>query len=157
MEKTKLGISIGLMAAGIFALTLAGGYIPAILLLGYVLIREENQWLRWCAVRAVALALFFSVINVFIDFVPDIANCVVSLINVFAADPISLPSRFNRFLTVVDYGMGFWKTITFLILIFKALKLQTVATPVDGMVGRHMLQQVQQQPVQQQPQQPAQQ
>ena len=156
MEKTKLGITIGLAAAGIYALTLVGGYIPAVLLLGYVLIREENAWLRWSAVRALALALFFSLINVFIDFVPDIANFVVTLINVFKTDPISLPSRFNRCMNVVDYIISFWRTITYLILLFKALKLQTIATPVDGLVGRHMLQQAPaQQPVQ--PQQPMQQ
>ena len=54
MEKTKLGISVGLFGAIIFAVALFGGYIPSILLVGYVLLMETNEWLRKSAVKALA-------------------------------------------------------------------------------------------------------
>ena len=57
MQKTKLGITIAMFAAAIYVVALGGGYVPAILLGGYVLLREENEWLKWNAVRAVAAIL----------------------------------------------------------------------------------------------------
>ena len=46
MQKTKLGITIAMFAAAIYVVALVGGYVPAILLGGYVLLREENEWLK---------------------------------------------------------------------------------------------------------------
>ena len=42
MQKTKLGITISGLAAAIYLTCLFGGYIPAIILTGYVLMVEEN-------------------------------------------------------------------------------------------------------------------
>lgn len=55
MEKTKLGVSIGLLGAGIFAAALFGGYVATIVLAGYVLLMETNEWLRRAAVKALNL------------------------------------------------------------------------------------------------------
>ena len=46
MEKTKLGISVGLIGACICFTALFGGITPAVLLVGYVFLREDNAWPR---------------------------------------------------------------------------------------------------------------
>lgn len=53
--KTKLGISAGLLGAAVFFLALVGGWIPTILVAGYILLFEANDWLKNCAVKAVAV------------------------------------------------------------------------------------------------------
>ena len=44
MQKTKLGISVGLLGAAIYFMGLFGGYLVAVLLAGYILMFEENEW-----------------------------------------------------------------------------------------------------------------
>ena len=51
MQKTRLGISVGLLGAAIYFMGLFSGYLLAVLLAGYVLLFEENSWLRKNAVK----------------------------------------------------------------------------------------------------------
>ena len=46
MEKSKLGIPVTLLAAAAALLGLYGGYVAVIVLVGYVLLVEENEWLK---------------------------------------------------------------------------------------------------------------
>ncbi len=55
MQKTKIGISVGVMGAVMYFASLFGGYIPMLLLAGYIFLKEENIWLRKAAFNAVAL------------------------------------------------------------------------------------------------------
>ena len=62
MEKGKLGLSIPLM---MFIVLLSGvlGYIPVILIAGYILIKEENILLRKTAVFSLMIALVVGIIS----------------------------------------------------------------------------------------------
>ena len=60
MQGTKLGISVGMLGAAIYFTGLFSGYIVPVLLVGYVLMFEENGWLRRSAVKAISLMVFFS-------------------------------------------------------------------------------------------------
>lgn len=42
MQKTRLGISVGMLGAAIYLTGLFSGYLVAVLLTGYVLLFEEN-------------------------------------------------------------------------------------------------------------------
>lgn len=59
MQKTKLGLSVGLVGAALYFLGLFS-FIPAFLLAAYVLLMEENQWLKRAAVKMVAVLIGFS-------------------------------------------------------------------------------------------------
>ena len=59
MQKTRLGISVGLMGFITYFGCCFGGYIAAILLFGYILLVENNQWLRKTAVKAMILTIAF--------------------------------------------------------------------------------------------------
>ena len=85
MEKSKLGLPVGLFGALIFAMAYFGGYTVLFLLVGYVLIREEDAWLRRTAVKAVLVSVAFSVINLLLGLVPDMIGIVDDLFNVFGS------------------------------------------------------------------------
>lgn len=62
MQKTRLGISVGLLGAAIYFMGLFSGYLLAVLLAGYVLLFEENSWLRKNAVKAMSVMAVFSLL-----------------------------------------------------------------------------------------------
>ena len=61
MQKTKLGISVGLLGAALYFLGLINT-VALFLLAGYVLLFEENEWLRRAAVRAAVIVVGFGLI-----------------------------------------------------------------------------------------------
>lgn len=79
MQKTKIGISVGVMGAVMYFASLFGGYIPMLLLAGYIFLKEENIWLRKAAFKAVALMLVFSACGAVISSVNDILGIFNSL------------------------------------------------------------------------------
>ena len=63
MQRTKIGISAGLLGAEIYFTGLFSGYLIPIILTFYVLWFEENGWLRRTAVKAVSVMILFSMIT----------------------------------------------------------------------------------------------
>ena len=53
MQKTRLGISVGMLGAAVYLTGLFSGYLVAILMAGYVLLCEENGWLKRSVIKAV--------------------------------------------------------------------------------------------------------
>ena len=86
MEKTKLGLSVGIVAALLYFCGLFGGYVATILLALYVLICEDSLWLRKSAVRALTLLVGFSLAYALIGFVPEFVEIIRSLLGVFGID-----------------------------------------------------------------------
>ena len=76
MQKTKIGISAGCFGAVIYLAGVTGGLLLAVILIGYVLLVEENLWLRRCAVKAGALLFIFSMCILAIGLIPDAINCI---------------------------------------------------------------------------------
>lgn len=81
--KTKLGISVGLMGAALYLGSYYGGYVVMALMVGYVLLCEESQWLKTAAVKAALILLSFSLLNTVIDLIPTLVNLLDSLFRVF--------------------------------------------------------------------------
>ena len=80
MQKTKLGITVGLLGSAMYFTGLFAGFLPAIVLAGYVLIYEQNVWLRRCAVKVVSLMVLFSLLGTLLKLIPDACNIVNNLI-----------------------------------------------------------------------------
>lgn len=73
MEKSKLGISVGLLSA----LTFLTGYLgitAMVLVVGYILIREENTTLKKNAVGTVVLYLAFLAISLCIGILDNVVD-----------------------------------------------------------------------------------
>ena len=60
MEKAKIGVSVGALAAMVYFSGICGGLLVAAILTGYILIAESNLWLRRSAVKAIVLMIVFS-------------------------------------------------------------------------------------------------
>lgn len=137
MEKTKLGISVGIAAAAIYFIAYFGGYIPAVLMAGYVLIAEENQWLKRSAVKAVATLACFSALFAVIGLLPDALSWIGSLAALFNGS--FSYGVISKLLSVITGALGIAKTVIFLMLGVKALTLSNVKVPfVDDFLNKYM-------------------
>ena len=127
MQKTRLGITIGGLAAAIYLTCLFGGYIPAIMLAGYVLIVEENEWLRRSAVKAIVLMMIFSFAIYGINLVPNVIDCFENLATAFG---VSVNEHLvTGILAAAVNIVDIMRTIVFLILDVKSLKMGTIVVP----------------------------
>ncbi len=73
MEKSKLGISIGLLSAITF-LSGYAGITAMVLVVGYILLREENMTLKKNAVSTVVLYLVFLVLSMCIGALDNVLS-----------------------------------------------------------------------------------
>ena len=120
MQKTKIGISVGVMGAVMYFASLFGGYIPMLLLAGYIFLKEENIWLRKAAFKAVALMLVFSACGAVISSVNDILGIFNSLFDWSLEIPLELDYVLSRIIDLV-------KVIMFAVLGFRAFSQGDVA------------------------------
>ena len=137
MEKTKLGISVGLFGALLYAVGLWGGYFLTIAAVAYVLIREENAWLKQTAVKALALTFLFPLISVAIGIIPDLVGLVQSVMNLFdeffsMEIILEIETVLRNILNIVEY-------VVFILLGIFALGKKTIRLPlVDAAVEKHV-------------------
>ena len=127
MQKTKIGISAGCFGAVIYLAGVTGGLLLAAILIGYVLLVEENLWLRRCAVKAGALLFVFSMCILAIGLIPDAINCIESFLSVIR---INANEVFITNLTsAIVQAVQIWQKILFLALGLKALNMSTIVMP----------------------------
>ncbi|MBQ3164253.1 MAG: hypothetical protein IJC02_06915 [Lachnospiraceae bacterium] len=124
MQKTKLGITIGMLSAVVYFTALAGGYTPLFLLVGYILLFEQNDWLRRVCYKAVALTIAFSGAMMIVNLVPQAFGCLSNFLGIFNGYlPYGVISSIVSFITSV---ISLVETALFLLLALKAIKLQDV-------------------------------
>ena len=124
MQQTKLGITIGMLSAVVYFTALAGGYLALFLLVGYILLFEQNDWLRRVCYKAVALSIVFSVAAMAINLVPQAFGCLSNFLAIFNGYlPYGVISSIVTFIVSV---INIVETALFLLLMIKAIKLQDV-------------------------------
>lgn len=137
MEKTKLGISVELLGVIVFAAALFGGYFPLLLVAGYILLREENEWLRKSAVQAVTTSIVFSFLIYTVGLIPDALDWFGSLINIFGTSFYF--SVVNGIINAVTSALSIIREVLFLLMILKAFKQESIQVPVvDKIIEKYM-------------------
>ena len=137
MQRTKLGIPAGLLAAGIYFTGLFGGYLVAVLLTAYVLLVEDDEWLRRSSVKAVILMAVLSLTTTVLGFFPDVLEVISSLLSVFHV--IFTYHTFSTIINVFIQVIDILKYVLFIILGIKALGARSVAIPVvDRLIYKYM-------------------
>lgn len=143
MYKTKLGISNCMLAGIIFFFALLFEFNsaslfmwPLIITVAYVLLKEEDLWLKASAIKAVMIIIVFALIPFAFSFVEDL----MSFINFFL--------RIAKTETIGDgfYIMGtinmlceIAEKIILLILAIFAFKGKTIKVPVvDNVIRKHL-------------------
>ena len=135
--KTRLGVSVAVFGSFIYAAALFGGYTASVILVGYVLLMESNDWLKKTAVKALATLACFSFILLLIGLIPDAFDAVSSLLRTFGLT-VSFSFVTNLF-GVLTRVVSLLKDLVFAGLIFKSLNQGTIKIPfVDGIVEKYM-------------------
>lgn len=137
MQKTRLGVTVGALGAITYFAGFFSGYMVAILLAGYVLLFEENAWLKRSVVKAIVLLAFFSVTIGLINLIPDAIGFINNIANVFNGNfSIVVVSRV---ISVVVTALNIIEKLLFLGLGIKALNQGTIVIPfIDSKVSKYM-------------------
>lgn len=137
MQKTKLGISVGLMGAGLYFLSLFS-FIPAFLLAAYVLLREDNVWLKKTAVRMVIIVSGFYLLLTGVDMLEEIVYTInyvlgwVPFLDLHFSFPLNLNSIANNIIL-------FAENLVLVLSGFKALSGGSVKVDfADKLLTKHM-------------------
>lgn len=134
--ETKLGISIGLLAAALYFLGLVGLYTPLFLLAGYVLLFESARWLKFSAVKAVTVCIFFSVISAMVYLIP---NAITFIDNIFRIFNGNFSFAFaTKIVNLVNSIITIAEKVVLLMLAFKSLDQKSVTIkPIDQLIAKH--------------------
>jgi hypothetical protein len=128
-NKTKLGISTGLLAAGMYFLGLAN-IIALVAVAIYVFVYEQDEWLRKAAVKAVGIVLFFTVISSLISLISNSELLLDQFGGLFKTE-VSIP-YLSRILSLVRTVLSLAQSILLLALGFKAMNQSDLSFgPVD--------------------------
>lgn len=135
--KTKLGISVTMLAAATYLLGLFNGNIALLLVAGYVLICETDEWLKKSVVKALVISLAFSVISAVIGFIPNAISLVDDLFNIFGG---SFGIGFiTRIIAFINNVLGVFEKLLMLGLAAMAASNKTIKLPViDDIIDKNM-------------------
>lgn len=137
MQKTKLGITVGLLGAAIYFTGLFGGFLVAVVLAGYSLMFEENEWLKKNAVKAIALMVFFAMLSAVVNLIPDTISFINYVAGIFGG--YVTVGILSSIASAIESAIGIIEKILFIVLGIKALNQGTVAVPVvDKLIGKYM-------------------
>ncbi len=136
MQKTKLGITVALMGAALYFMGLIN-ILGLVILAGYVLLFEENEWLKKSAVKAVTIVFAFALISVVVSFSNDIFGVINNIISWFDSSvriswPLSLDSIVLNIINALE-------KLILIILGFKAFSQSSLSIgPIDKVVNKNM-------------------
>ena len=135
--KTKLGINVTMMAAATYLFALFGGYVALLLIAGYVLLCETDEWLKKSAVKALVVSLAISVVSVVIGFIPDAMSMIDSLVGIFGGH-FSIGFIYS-FISLISTALAVLEKLLFLGLAFMATSNKTIKLPfVDELIDKNM-------------------
>lgn len=134
--KTKIGVSIGLLGAAVYFLGLVGGYVPIIVLAGYILLFESDNWLKVSAIKAVVVCLFFSIVSVVVGLIPNAITLVDNLFRIF--NGYFTFDFVQKIISLINTMILIMEKIVLLALGFNALNQKTFNFGiVDRLIAKH--------------------
>lgn len=136
MQKTKLGISVGLLAAAVYFMAFFNSTVMA-LMVGYILLFESDEWLRKSAVKAVVIVLACAIVTSGVGALGNVFDALSSLLNGFGIIVrISFPFNLD---TVISYLVSIIKVILLIALGFAAMSQGSVKIGfIDKIVDKEM-------------------
>jgi len=136
MVKTKLGVSVGLLAAAAYFVGLIA-MTPLFLVAGYIIIMEEDMWLRKAAVRAVIIVVAFAVLSTFLGLL-DNSTSLINLITQLFRQTANIRDV-DRVIQILQTILTICERMILLIMGFAALRQRKVnLAPVDNLMNHHM-------------------
>lgn len=139
MLKTKLGVSIALVGAAMYFLG-AISFVPAVLLAGYVLIAEQNEWLKRQAAKMVGVVVVFGLLSIAVGWIDDIVYILNIIVRWFDKDAyLSVPANLTSLCqSVISIAKEvFLLLMGFMALGMKNVKLGVVDKQLDKFMGNN--------------------
>ena len=137
MQKTRMGVSVGMMGAAMFLTCFFGGYVAMLLLAGYILLFEENPWLKRSTVKGVVLAFAFTLLSGLVTLIPNAIGFINSVAVIF--EETFYITVVSNIVNMIVNALDLVEKVLFLVLAFKALSQSTIKLPViDAALDKHM-------------------
>ena len=137
MQKTKLGISAGLLGAVLYFMGIFSGYLLVAILAAYVLLYEENGWLKQSAVRAVAILVIFSFGITVVKLIPDAMDFVDDIVTIFGGHFRIV--MISNVASVIVSALNLIEKLLLLCLGVKALRQESISVPIiDTLLDKYM-------------------
>ena len=137
MQKTKLGVTVGLLGAAMYFVGLFGVYLVTMLLAAYILMFEENDWLKQSAVKAVVLMIGFSLLSVVIYLIPDLMEFINSIVRIFGGH--FYLNFLSNLANAIGTALNIIEKILFIGLGIKAFNQGDIKIPaVDKLIEKYM-------------------
>lgn len=135
MNKTRVGISTTLMGT-IICFSGIISFVVAILVAGYALLFEKDDWLRKIAVKMILVVLFFGVAMTSINLIDYALSVINTILNWFFTVniriPVDLKSLFNLIAMILRDGL-------LIVMGVLALKNDTIEVKfVDNLINKHI-------------------
>ena len=108
-----------------------------VLLAGYILLFEENEWLKRCVIKAISLLVFFSLLSMGINLVPNVINFINSIVLIFGGK--FYVAAISNLVNAICSMLNIIEEIVFISLGVKALGLDTISVSiVDNLIDKYM-------------------
>ena len=144
MEKTKLGVSVFLMAALCCFLGMFAGYVLTGVLVGYILLREEHIWLRRFSATILGLMVVFSLAFFAVELLPNLLSLVTTELLTAVGAPVTydlynFTNGFANFFGWLSSILSFCKSALFVALGILTLVGKPFQIPViSKLVAKHI-------------------
>ena len=129
MEKTKLGISQGMLGVIVYFSAALLGYISLFIIGGYILFVEKTEWLKKCVIKAVVLMLLYTLISTVIGIVPQIFTLGGGEESLFDSYYLYLTGAYS-IVAILLVVLNLVRIVLFIALGVKALNEKTIRIPI---------------------------
>lgn len=137
MPRTKLGVTAPLLAAACYFITFFGDYIPALVLAGYVLLFEQDLFLKRSAVKALTFKISVTLLLTLIGFLPDLLNWINGWV-LLGDSSIDL-YKFNQVINCITSTIRIIRDVFFVIMGINAFKGKEIKIPfVDPLLAKYL-------------------
>ena len=138
MDKTKLGISQGMLGAIVYFSAALLGYISLFIIGGYILLVEKTGWLKKCVVKAVVIMLIYTLLSTVIGIIPQVFGLGGGEASLFGSYYLYLTGVYS-IVAVILVVLNLVRIGLFIALGIKALNEKTIRIPVvDRLIDAYM-------------------
>lgn len=127
MEKAKIGLNVSLLVAVTYLLGYFNGYLAVVLLVGYVLLKEDSLLLKKQVLQVLTLMLAFSLVSTAINLIPDLFRLLYETLSIIGIHP-DLSLIYDLF-SLMSSVLALARTVVFVALGLMALLGKTIALP----------------------------
>lgn len=134
--KTKLGISVALMGAGLYCMGLVSSIALVILAL-YIFLKEDEQWLKRTAVKVIAIVSIFALASAGLSILTQADSFIYYLAKLFGGS-FSV-TVIDNLLSLISIALTIAQKVLLLLGAIKALELSEIKFDiVDKILEKHM-------------------